>query len=146
MLFAHASSAFSRGCFESMMVLILPSLTKSTMNARSLAFPETMNGTSRCLARVTFFAMLLANDMKFGVRSITFPEGLRLGWNIDHGIFEVQCITASYLWPDGLFKAAPSGVLYSNTSSAPKSLIRLILRAPHVAVTCVLPSFAICTA
>ncbi|RYR69311.1 hypothetical protein Ahy_A03g015866 isoform C [Arachis hypogaea] len=50
-------------------------------------------------------------ELALGVKSITFPLSVKLGLKVDHGIPVVQCITASYFLPDGLFRAAPSGVL-----------------------------------
>uniref|UniRef100_A0A7N0UTW4 Uncharacterized protein n=1 Tax=Kalanchoe fedtschenkoi TaxID=63787 RepID=A0A7N0UTW4_KALFE len=46
-----------------------------------------------------------------GVMSTTTPLALRFGSKVDQGMPIVQWITASYFFSEGLFNAAPLGVL-----------------------------------
>ncbi|BAT08836.1 Os09g0503250, partial [Oryza sativa Japonica Group] len=71
-----------------------------------------ISGTSLFLEKVT----LCRNDLTVaatpGVRSTTTPPAsARASLNTGHGAGGAQCATASYLLPDGLRSAAPSGVL-----------------------------------
>ena len=101
----------TKGCCESTIFLNFPSFTNSPNNFKSSEFGDAMKGTSFCFENVTFLKIVCTIDLKFGVRSITLPLGERLELNLDHGMSVAQWIIASYLRPDGLFKASPSGVL-----------------------------------
>lgn len=70
-----------------------------------------ISGTNFFLEKVSVFRTQVEKALGPGVMSMTFPLALKLGSKVDQGMPVAQWITASYLQPDGLLRAAPSGVL-----------------------------------
>lgn len=74
---------------------------------------ENMNGVSLFLEKVILCSSAVAKAAGEGVMSTTTPPvspSARTRSNTYQGRCGAQCTTASYLLPDGLRSAAPSGV------------------------------------
>ncbi|GJN37141.1 hypothetical protein PR202_gb26065 [Eleusine coracana subsp. coracana] len=111
MLLSHALVTSLNANLESIKVFSLPSLCRPTKNSRSSLVSDTSIGTSCFLEKVNLCRAHRRIAEKLGVRSITFPESLSTGSNMDQLIPTVQWTTPSYFFPEGLFRLAPSGVL-----------------------------------